>query len=250
MAMSPPHHRRRSHPIMKKLILTIAAASALALAGCSTDTASPPAESSAPVEQADAATASATPLSQEDWVNLCGPEGTAPDDPQCFEDSANPTVKVGEWGELVQTYDDGETQSSGIRVDKVDYKTTLPEAASNPDWEGGDEPPQYIDATVEDGYKFAVIEYTVKNTSKKPNMPQFPGSVLTDNDAEFAPSTEDEEAGDNLGEQNEENHGTDINPGQEIQQFLVVSIEESDEVKSVYFTDPYMESYEILQIDL
>lgn len=235
---------------MKKLILAIAAASALALAGCSTDTASPPAESSAPVEQTDAATASATPLSQEDWVSLCGPEGTAPDDPQCFEDSANPTVKVGEWGELVQTYDDGETQSSGIRVDKVDYKTTLPAAASNPDWDGGEEIPQYVDAEPDDGYQFAVVSYTVKNTSKKPSMPGFNGSVLTNNDAEFGPGPDEEDYAYNLADAADEKSGSYINPGQDVKQFLVVQIEKGDTLKSVYLSDPYMDSYAILQIDL
>ena len=235
---------------MKRFLALAAAAAALTLTACSSNdtTAEPEADPSA--DQASESSAESTPLSQEEWVELCGPEGTAPDDPKCFEDSANPTVKVGEWGELVQTFDDGEEQPSGIRVDKVEYKDTLSAAASNPDWDGGEEIPQYIDAEPEDGYQFAVVSYTVKNTSKKPSMPGFNGSVLTNNDAEFGPGPDEEDYAYNLADAADEKSGSYINPGQDVNQFLVVQIEKGDTLKSVYLSDPYMDSYAILQIDL
>lgn len=119
---------------MKRFLALAAAAATLTLTACSSNDGPAEPEPAANTEQATGASAESTPLSQEEWVELCGPEGTAPDDPKCFEDSANPTVKVGEWGELVQTF--GAGVRVGMRWSRIDERKEQ-EARNQPAYRDG-----------------------------------------------------------------------------------------------------------------
>ncbi|AZL10118.1 hypothetical protein [Brevibacterium aurantiacum] len=238
---------------MKRTLLATIAVTALMLAGCSTNSA-PKAESDTQTPaQEEVATAEPTPLSQAEWVELCGPEGTAPDDPQCTADmgtgdeepldDSDFMEKQGEWFIFTTTDDESILEKWDVRVDSVELADVLPGAKSNGDWEGSDEIPEYVDAKPAEGNEFLHAEYTVKNTNQKPLGLPLEASVQFSDGEVFAPFGED--ASDytwNLNQQHENTAGDTQNSGTETQGDFVIEIPKGSEIEALIITDAFMGS--------
>lgn len=177
-------------PHMKRIAL-LAAAVALTLAGCSQpiNTGSPPpAASSAaqpettPTPEIDCATAS-----QADWQEYCS---EVP--PEDNEGQVEP-VPAGKPFEYVKTYsDDSEPAFWEVTLDKVNCGgKSIPEADSNPDWDGGNENPEYIAAKPDDGNEFCVVYWSWKNVGTEPATTDRAGNIVL-GEERFAASSEDE----------------------------------------------------------
>lgn len=238
---------------MKRTLLATIAVTALMLAGCSTSSA-PKAESDTPTPaQEKAATTEPTPLSQAEWVELCGPEGTDPDDPQCTADmgtgdeepldDSDFMEKQGEWFIFTTTDDESILEKWDVRIDSVELADVLPGAKSNEDWEGSDEIPEYVDANPAEGNEFLHAKYTVKNTNKKPLGLPLEASVQFSDGEVFAPLGED--ASDytwNLNQQHDNPAGDTQNPGTETQGDFVIEIPKESEIDALIITDAFMGS--------
>lgn len=238
---------------MKRTFFAIAATAAIALTGCSGNS-SPQANSPSPsAVQSEPTKAAATPLSQAEWVELCGPEGTAPDDPQCTADmgtgdeepmdDSDFMEKQGEWFVFTTTDDENILEKWDVRIDSVELTDVLPKAKSNEDWDGGEEIPEYVDATPTEGNEFLHVEYTVKNTNKQPlDLPLEPSVQFSDGEV-FAPLGED--ASDytwNLNQQHDSPAGDTQNPGAETQGDFVIEIPKESEIEALIITDAFMGS--------
>lgn len=232
------------------------------LAGCSTSSA-PKNEADTPAPaQGEAATAEPTPLSQAEWVELCGPEGTDPGDPQCTADMSTGDEEPlddsdfmetqGKWFIFTTTDDENILEKWNVRIDSVELTDILPGAKSNEDWEGSDEIPEYVDATPAEGNEFLHAKYTVKNTNKKPLGLPLEASVQFSDGEVFAPLGED--ASDytwNLNQQHDNPAGDTQNPGTETQGDFVIEIPKESEIDALIITDAFMGSSaeSIIEID-
>lgn len=239
---------------MKRTIFVTVAATAIALSGCS-NSAAPKAESgaSSSTQEAVATAAEPTPLSQAEWVELCGPDGTAPDDPQCTADMSTGDEepmddsdfmeKQGEWFVFTTTDDADILEKWDVRIDSVELTDVLPEAKSNDDWDGSDEIPEYVDATPAEGNDFLRVEYIVKNTNKKPLDLPLEASVQFSDGEVFAQLAED--ASDytwNLNQLHDNLAGDTQNPGTEAQRDFVIEIPKRSEIEALIIADAFMGS--------
>ncbi|GAA1937407.1 hypothetical protein GCM10009689_17450 [Brevibacterium antiquum] len=235
----------------KKFLATLAAA--IALTGCASNSSSQVSSPSTSAEQTEPAKATTTPLSQAEWVELCGPDGTSPDDPQCTADMSTGDEepmegsdfmeKQGEWFIFTTTDDENVLEKWDVRIDTVELTVVLPKAKSNEGWDGGEEIPEYVDATPAEGNEFLHVEYTVKNTNRQPlDLPLEPSVQFSDGEV-FAPLGED--ASDytwNLNQQHVNPAGDTQNPGTEAQGDFVIEIPQGSEIEALIITDAFMGS--------
>lgn len=233
--------------------LAVLAAAAIALTGCASNSSPQASSPSTSAEQTKPAIATATPLSQAEWVELCGPDGTFPDDPQCTADKSTGDEepmddsdfmeKQGEWFVFTTTDDESILEKWGARIDTVKLTNVLAKAKSNEDWDGSEEIPEYVDATPAEGNEFLHAEYTVKNTNKQPlDLPLEPSVQFSDGEV-FAPLGED--ASDytwNLNQEHDSPAGDTQNPGTEAQGDFVIEIPQGSEIEALIITDAFMGS--------
>lgn len=189
---------------MKKISLAIAVIAALSLAGCGGSQPQPkPAESPAQTQAATTArsTPSATPLSQEEWVELCAPEGTDPENERCFEDMgeegsgdemglpADEVVKIGDEFRI-NTFDaDSTIYHWDVKVTGFDTVNLLKGAADNPNYDGGND--LYIDAKPQTGNEFIHITYEQTNRAGVPDSLDIEAQLQFSDGEIFAPLEDD-----------------------------------------------------------
>lgn len=233
--------------------LVVLAAAAIALTGCASNSSPQASSPSTSAEQTKPAQAKATPLSQAEWVELCGPDGTSPDDRQCTADKSTGDEepmddsdfmeKQGEWFVFTTTDDESILEKWDVRIDTVKLTNVIAKAKSNEDWDGGEEIPEYVDATPAEGNEFLHVEYTVKNTNKQPlDLPLEPSVQFSDGEV-FAPLGED--ASDytwNLNQEHDSPAGDTQNPGTEAQGDFVIEIPQGSEIEALIITDAFMGS--------
>lgn len=242
---------------MRRTLTAAAATLLLTLSACSSggEDAPPPTEENVAVE-----TAPAEPLSQEEWVEMCAPDvGTEPDNPRCTEDIDAGYEDLGEWdgaqGEWVpfRTMDSDDTLHDwSIRVDAAEIMTTIPGAADNPDYMGGDlDAPERVDAEPEESSEFLAITYTVRNDSNRPDMIPATHAVHFADGEVFYPVGDDEFITSNLTGDLEKNVDADYqNPGSEAEGVLVFSVPEDSDIAAVEFMDAYIMSEFYTTIEL
>ena len=216
-----------------KRITTIIATSMLILTGCGNQQQAEPENTKTPE--------TLEPFSEE-WMELCDKnKGTDPENPKCWEDlgedfdNFDGDAKIGEPVEL-KYYDNSETYT--ITVTNIEYKTEIKEAASNPEWDGGDDKPEHTTAKSVDGKKFVHITYTIENTGKLHAMPSFDYFAYTDDDAEHAQSSDDEEYTGNLNAQNSQIPYDGLNPGDKGTLEAVISIPQDKQANYIVIADP------------
>lgn len=132
-------------------------------------------------------------------------------------------------------YSDG-TESYDITITKAEQVDSIPNAASNPDWQGEDTG-QYMTATPEPGKKFYHITYTIKNTGSANTIPMLDTNVLTKDYTEHAQSTLDQEATTNLNTQTSSvPYG--LNPGDSGTLHTVISVPANTAITHIILSDP------------
>lgn len=194
---------------MKKSYFAIGliAAFSFALAGCggSQTEAEPAGTKSSKTEPAE----QKTPLSQEEWVKLCGDDGLDPDSPRCTEDQADPggDENVDDGDEMgipedekhhigdefrVNTFDiDHTIYHWEVTVTGIETANVLKDAADNPDYDGGNA--ERIDAKPDEGNEFIHVTYQATNTSGAPSYLALDASVIVENGDLLAPLGDDGE---------------------------------------------------------
>lgn len=239
---------------MKRTLLALTAATALVLTGCSGNSSPEPEETSSAPEGGEAQSES-TPLSQDEWIDLCAPDGgTNPDDPKCTEDLGEGDEEgipdddelneaQGEWFEFTTTDAEDYIEKWQVRIDTAEVVDALPKAADNADWDGGDEIPQYIDAKPEDGNEFLHVEYSVKNTNKKAAYLALEPSVMFSDGEVFSPLGQDaDEYAPNLTHFRDNPAGEEQNPKTETQGDFVIEIPKDSDIDSLIIEDAYLGS--------
>lgn len=114
--------------------------------------------------------------------------------------------------------------------------TVLKKAASNPEWQGGDEVPRFIDAKPEDGQEFCRMDASLKNVGKTPGTSaQGFGNLVTDQ-GEFQASSDDEEYASNLTEVEELKTGP-FNPGSTAKVIMTWQVTAGAKPAAVLFPD-------------
>lgn len=247
---------------MKRTLLALAAATAIALTGCSNDS-SPETDDSSSSPDGAEAQAESTPLSQEEWIELCAPDGgTNPDDPKCTEDlgegdeegmadDESLNEKQGEWFEFTTTDADDYIEKWQVRIDSAEVVDVLPKAADNADWDGGDEIPEYIDAKPEAGNEFLHVEYSLKNTNQKATYLALEPSVMFSDGEVFSPLGEDaDEYAPNLTQLRDKPAGEEQNPKTETQGDFVIEIPKDSDIESLILEDAYLGSGAEWVVDL
>lgn len=239
---------------MKKLPLVIAVAAALSLAGCggsqnTTEPVSSPNQTeAAPVSEP---ATEATPLSQEEWVEMCGPEGTDPENERCFEDQlaqdesteiSDYDGKQGEWVPFKTIGSDDMIIEWSIRIDSAEIVDVLENAADNPEYVSGDDldAPERIDAKPEAGHRILHLEYSARNDSVGPEALPAAFSAFTSDHETFAPTGDDEDWGYNLTTDRDMSAGEEQNPRSETQGDVTIEILDGSEIEAVYVDDLYM----------
>lgn len=250
---------------MKRTLLAVAAAAAIALTGCSSNT-TPEADATSPASPTDEpAPAESTPLSQAEWVDLCAPDGgTNPDDPQCTADQVEDgegdeegisdesfNEKQGEWFVFTTTDSENFVEKWDVRIDSAKLVDVIPDAEYNEDWDGGDEIPQYIDAKPDAGNEFLHIEYSVKNTNQKPLYLALESSVMFSDGEVFAPLGDDlDDYTPNLTQRHDNPAGEQQNPGTETQGDFVIEIPKDSDIELLIINDAYIGSGAEWTVDL
>lgn len=225
-------------------------ATALLLTSCGAD-ATP--ETETPAAEAAATTEAPEPLTQEEWVELCMPgEGTDPSNPRCTEDlDADYDEELSEWdgtqGEWVRyrTLNSDDTLHDwSISIDSAKIATTLPDAADNPEYNGGNlDAPERIDAEAADDSEYLVVTYTARNDSNTPDMLPADHAVHFSDGEVFFPSGDDDSIAWNLTDDHDPNVDADYqNPGTEASAVVVFSIPRESEIAALELMDPYIAS--------
>lgn len=204
-----------------------------------------------------------TPLSQAEWVEMCGPEGTDPGNPRCTEDKealedegvgeeddadeySDPYLDeeyqepVGEWLQFTTTDDENYVRKWEVKVDSVELTETLPDAKSNPDWDGGEEIPQYIEARANEGNEFLHAKYSVKNTTGVPGALSLESAVVFSDSEMYGPYGEfDTDYAWNLTQAHDVPAGDDQNPNTVSEGDFVIEIPKNSEISSLVIYQLY-----------
>jgi hypothetical protein len=124
-----------------------------------------------------------------------------------------------------------------VTVNKVQCGlTVLKKAASNPDWQGDDAIPRFIDAKPAAGQEFCRMDATLKNVGKTPGSgAQGFGNIVTDQ-GEFQASSDDEEYARNLTEV-EELPTSPFNPGSTAKVIVIWQVGAGAKPTAVLFPD-------------
>lgn len=253
---------------MKKSIATIAAMSALTLAltGCSSEEAAPE------TTQAGQPTTEATTentgsgLTQEEWFNLCGSEGSDPSDPLCEADKNIDPIDDGseahdmygyiephsEWFTFTTTDENDILEKWEVRIDSAEMTSSLEGAADNPDYYSGDDldAPEQITAETGEGTEFLRVDYRVKNTIGKPEYLALEASALFTDGEEYAALGDDVTYGENLTAAQDMPAGDTQNPNTETTGVFVIALPEDSDIEGLIIRDMYIGSYAEVLVDL
>ena len=239
---------------MKKLTLALAI-TALALAGCTSE---PEDQEAHTQESTPAPENTGSGLTQEDWLDLCGPEGSNPSDPLCEADKNIDPVNddaeyndwygeihpVGEWFMFTTTDTEDVIEQWEMRIDHTEITTHLEAADDNPVYYSGEDmdAPDRIDATPTDGNEFLRVDYTVKNTTDKPDYLALEASALFTDGEEYAALGDDVLYGENLTADNDNPAGDTQNPNTETNGTFVIEIPAGSDIEGIIIRDVYIGS--------
>lgn len=239
---------------MKKISLAISVIAALSLAGCgnSQDKATP-SETGTQSQAAPAAepAVETTPLSQEEWIELCGEDGTDPENERCFEDMgeeaegdemgipADEVVKIGDEFRINTFDDDNTIYHWDVKVTNFETVDILKGAADNPDYDGGND--LYIDATPQDGNEFVHITYEQTNRSGVPDSLDIEAQLQFSDGEIFAPLEDDYDFyTPNLTGAHDKPAGETQNNETTAMGDWVVEVPKGSEVKAIVITNIYI----------
>lgn len=168
------------------ILAGITVALAVGLTGCASGKpgAAPP-PSSSPAPSVDCETAS-----QADWQKHCAPT----DVPSDVGKEEQQTLPFGEPFEYDPLPLQGETESTtwAVTLTKTECGLkAIPKADSNPEWDGGDEHPEYIAAKPEKGNDFCILHWSWTNKGKMHATPDQTGDIMVGEDR-LARSSDDQ----------------------------------------------------------
>lgn len=195
-----------------------------------------------------------SPLTQEEWNNLCGDGGLDPDSSRCTEDQLEPgedddEIEDDEMGVPADEeyhigdeirhnrFDDDHTiYHWDVKVTGVETADVLKNAADNPEYYSGDDldAPEKLDATPEDGSTFVHITYETMNSSGVPDSLSLDAEVAVESGDIYAPLGD--EYTDNLSEIHDLQAGNEQNPNSTAKGDWVLEVPKNSEVYAVVVT--------------
>lgn len=123
-----------------------------------------------------------------------------------------------------------------VTLEKIDCgRRSLPEASSNPEWDGSDGSPQYVDAEPDKGNEFCVLQWNWENVGETPGTPDQAGDFLL-GDERQARSTEDQDRSWTMTETQLDVAYTDqVNPGESTKSLDVYQVDAGQTMDAVAF---------------
>lgn len=247
---------------------TAVVALALTLTGCGGSDNQPESADSPAQEQLNApanTAAASTPLSQEEWVELCASGGTDPENERCFEDMeeedsgdemgipADEIVKIGDEFRINSFDADSTIYHWDVKITGFETVDVLKNAADNPDYYSGDDldAPEKIDAEPEDGNEFVHITYEQKNVAGVPASLTLEASLVFADGEVFAPLDDDlSYYTPNLTEQHERPAGEEQNNNTVSDGDWVVEVPKNSDVQSIIITEYSIDADEEYWVDV
>lgn len=152
---------------------------------------------------------------QDEWTEHCMDEAPEDGGPVDEEQSGGAPIPLGEPFEYQKVMsDDTPTSDWSVTLTEVECGlATIPEAEYNPDWDGSDDIPEYIDAKPDEGNDFCILHWDWENVGEVPGQVDYPGDMML-GDEQHARSDEDVERSGyatdtHLGDE----YSLDVNPG-------------------------------------
>ena len=144
--------------------------------------------------------------------------------------------KVGEPFDYQAMNAEGPGAAWQVTLDKVDCgQRSLPEAASNPEWDGSEDSPQYVDAEPDAGTEFCVLQWNWENVGKTPGAPDQAGDALV-GDERHTRSTDDQDRSWTMMETRLDVAYTDqVKPGASTKSLDVYQVKAGQEMDAVAF---------------
>lgn len=241
---------------MKRTAIIVVIVACLALAGCTDDNSS--STGAADSKTSTAATPTPTPSPTPDCVThwddrYCGQEANPPKLPETKQGTAfhYTSMYMGDDGELK------EQTVWTVTLTKADCGlASLPEAADNPKWDGGDSIPQYTTAKPGSGNQFCLLQWDWTNAGKHPGTTDLAGSLYAGDQydqVEFAKSDKDQQYSQNYmashyGYSQDDLHS--VNPGGKAKTADVYTLPTGAVAVAVDFPEASMVTDTIVKVNL
>lgn len=213
---------------MKRSCALVALFTTLLLAvGCSssTDTAVSPAASPSPSTSFNCDDPDAT---VEEWDQHCTLDAIESADP--------PTpIEFGQTAEYNREYVDSDGTTWSVKLTKVDCGLKkIAKVDSNPEWDGGDDHPEYIAAKAPSGSDFCILYWDWENIGKTPDNTNSAGDLMF-GDRQWAKSSDDESRSEKFMETNMGLGYDQVNPGKKTKSADIYTVDEGTAPDAVWF---------------
>lgn len=201
------------------------------VAACSsTDETTAPTEAASSSPSIDCMTAT-----DEEWEEHCQDAPPGEGEPSEGQAGGAP-IPLGESFEYESMMADGPGASWSVTLSEVECGLeAAPEADSNPEWDGGDDTPEYVDAVPEEGMEFCILTWDWENVGKTPGTPDQSGDLML-GDEQHARSSEDEMRSWTMMEtQLEVGYTDEVNPGETTKSLDLYQVPEGVTPDAVWF---------------